>query len=306
MPVIKARDIAWVRLRAPDLDKMEKFLVDFGLRTALKTDSALYMRGTGPRPFIHVTEKGGAGFIGFAYAATSADDLERVAALPGASAIEELDVPGGGRRVVLREPNGYQIEVVHGMANCDEIECEPKLRRSFDPYSRAGPARVRRVAHGVFATPIVEETLAWFHETLGFIKTDELRLKESNALIGAFYRVDAGEEPVDHHVIFVNRNSRAGMHHVSFEVEDVNDVFFGHDHLKSAGEYEHIRGISRHALGSQIFDYWVSPWDQMHEHWSSNERFTASSASHVVPIGPGLAHDSGERPSERFTKQVTQ
>jgi hypothetical protein len=263
------------------------------------------MRGTGPRSVIHVTELGAAGFIGFAYEVSGADDLEKAAALPGASPIEELDLPGGGRRVVLREPNGYQVEVVHGMAEVDAIACDPPMRRSFDPYARKGPARVRRLAHGVLATPIVEETLAWFHDTLGFIKTDELRLKDSNALVGAFYRIDAGEEPVDHHVIFVNRNQRAGMHHVSFEVEDVNDVFFGHDYLMAQGTYEHVRGISRHALGSQIFDYWVSPWDQMHEHWSSNERFTASSASHVVPIGPGLQHDSGEKPSERFTKQVT-
>lgn len=306
MPIIKARNIAWCRLRAPDLDRMETFLLDFGLCTTEKMDTRLCMRGTGPRPVIHVTEKGEPGFIGFAYEATSMEDLEKLAELPGASAVEPLDLPGGGHRVVLREPNGYQIEVVHGAREVEAIACDPPQRRSFDPYARKGPARVRRLAHGVLATPQVEETLAWFHETLGFIKTDELRLKDSNALVGAFYRIDAGEELVDHHVIFVSHNrERAGMHHVSFEVEDVNDVFFGHDYLKAKGGYEHIRGISRHALGSQIFDYWVSPWDQMHEHWSSNERFTASSASHVVPIGPGLQHDSGEKPSERFTKQVT-
>lgn len=303
MPVIKARNIAWCRLRSPDLGRMERFLLDFGLVTTERTEDRLAMRGTGSRPVIHVTEWGEPGFVGFAYEAASADDLERMAALPGASPIEPLDLPGGGRRVRLREPNGYQIEVVHGIAENEAILCDPPLRRSFDPSMRKGPSRVRRLAHGVLASPDPRGTLDWFAETLGFLKTDELYV--GDRLIGGFYRIDAGEEPVDHHVVFVMRNERAGMHHVSFEVEDVNDIFFGHNHLKAAEEYEHIRGISRHALGSQIFDYWVSPFDQMHEHWSSNERFDVHSASHSIPIAEGLQHEGGEKPSERFTKQVT-
>ena len=139
MPVIKARNIAWCRLRAPDLDAMQKFLTDFGLVLAERTDDKLYMRGTGSRPFIHVTELGEPGFIGFAYEALSAEDLEKVAGLPGASAIEDVDGPGGGKRVRLKEPNGYQIEVVHGMAETECIECDPPMRRSFDPYAKRGP-----------------------------------------------------------------------------------------------------------------------------------------------------------------------
>ena len=305
MPVIKVRNIAWARLRAPDLDAMETFLTDFGLVTAARTDTRLYMRGTGSRPYIHVTELGEPGFIGFAYEASSEDDLHRLAELEGASAVEELDEPGGGKRVRLTEPNGYQVEVVHGVAPIDQIDSDPKHRRSFDPSMRKGPARVRRLAHGVIATPDIPGTVQWFKDTLGFIKTDELYVGTPENVIGAFYRIDAGHEPVDHHVIFVMRNQQAGMHHISFEVEDVNDIFFGHDHLKGQDKYEHIRGISRHALGSQIFDYWVSPWNQMHEHWSSNERFDVDSASHQIRVGEGMRHDSGEAPSERFTKQVT-
>lgn len=303
MPIIKARNIAWCRLRAPDLGAMEEFLIDFGLQTAERTPTALYMRGTGTRPFIHVTELGDPGFIGFAYEAASAEDLQKIADAQGASAIEDLDVPGGGRRVRLREPNGYQVEVVHGMEEVNSILCDPPVRRSFDPSMRKGASRVRRLAHGVFASPDPRGTLDWFSETLGFIKTDELYVGEK--LIGGFYRVDAGPEPVDHHVLFVVRNECAGMHHVSFEVEDVNDIFFGHNHLKQSGRHEHIRGISRHALGSQIFDYWCSPFNQMHEHWSSNERFNSESSAHSIQIAEGLQHEGGEKPSERFTKQVT-
>ena len=132
MAVIKVRDIAYGRLRAPDLDAMEEFLTEFGMARSARTDQALYMRGTDPDHHIHVTEKGDPAFIGLAYNAADEDDLERLARLPGASAIEEMDEPGGGRRVRLTEPNGYQIEVVHGMATLDSIPVVRQLLNMGD------------------------------------------------------------------------------------------------------------------------------------------------------------------------------
>src|ERR1700675_2661923 len=88
MALIKVTDLAYGRLRAPDLDVAEEFLSNFGMVKAERTKNALYMRGTDPAHHIHVTEKGDPGFVGFAYYAASLDDLKRVAKAPGASAIE--------------------------------------------------------------------------------------------------------------------------------------------------------------------------------------------------------------------------
>ena len=98
MALIKATDMAYGRLRAPDLDVMEEFLTRFGMVRSDRTATALYMRGTDPAHHIHVTEKGEPKFVGFAYYAESEDDLERLARAPGASAVEAIDEPGGGRR----------------------------------------------------------------------------------------------------------------------------------------------------------------------------------------------------------------
>ena len=73
------------------------------------------MRGTDPVHHIHITERGDPAFLGFAWFANTEDDLRTLAKLPGASGIEHLDEPGGGQRVRIQEPNGYTIEVVHGM-----------------------------------------------------------------------------------------------------------------------------------------------------------------------------------------------
>src|SRR5262245_65497298 len=121
MAWIKATDIAYGRLRAPDLDVMEEFLTRFGMLRADRTNTALYMRGTDPAHHIHVTEKGAPKFVGLAYYAASGADLERIARAPGAWPIEDIDEPGGGKRGRLTEPNGRQIEVGPGLVTSPSV-----------------------------------------------------------------------------------------------------------------------------------------------------------------------------------------
>ena len=137
MPVVKVADIAYGRLRSPDLDVMEEFLTRFGLVKSDRTSTALYMRGTDPPHHIHVTEKGEPRFVGLAYHANSEDDLHKLAKVPGASGVELIDEPGGGKRVRLKEPNGYQVEVVHGIATLPAIPVpRQKLNSGESPLLR--------------------------------------------------------------------------------------------------------------------------------------------------------------------------
>lgn len=78
MPVIKVLDVAYSRIRSPDLDVQEEFLVDFGFVRSARTADALYMRGTDPEHHIHVTHLGEPGFVGLAYLAASEEDLEKI------------------------------------------------------------------------------------------------------------------------------------------------------------------------------------------------------------------------------------
>src|SRR5665213_2627115 len=94
MASTKVRDLAYGRIRSPDLDAQEAFLTAFGMVRVARTPTALYMRGTDPVHHIHVTEKGAPGFIGFAWVANSEDDLKAIAKAPGASGIENIDEPG--------------------------------------------------------------------------------------------------------------------------------------------------------------------------------------------------------------------
>jgi catechol 2,3-dioxygenase-like lactoylglutathione lyase family enzyme len=313
MALIKVTDLAYGRLRAPDLDVAEEFLTHFGMVKAERTPNALYMRGTDPAHHIHVTEKGDPGFVGFAYYAASLDDLKRVAKAPGASAVEAIDEPGGGKRVRLREPHGYQIEVVYGIKRLPGIVVKRQaLNLGKDSLKRAGTlmrlpkgaSRVKRIGHGVMAVPDVKETAQWFRETLGFICSDDVYAGSKDNIIGSFNRCDRGKEYVDHHVFFCVRNERAGLNHLSFEVQDIDDVFMGHEYLKQLGKYEHMWGIGRHLLGSQIYDYWADPWGRVHEHWSDTDRLNVKNGSNLLSAEEGLVSQWGERPPEKFLKTV--
>jgi catechol 2,3-dioxygenase-like lactoylglutathione lyase family enzyme len=314
MSVIKVTDFAYGRLRAPDLDVMEEFLTHFGMIRAERTQNALYMRGTDPAHHIHVTEKGDAAFVGLAYYAASEDDLKRVAQAPGASEVEAIDEPGGGKRVRLQEPNGYQIEVVYGIQPLEPIKVErDPMNTGSEPLRRAGvlmrlpqsPAPIKRIGHGVMGSPRVKETVQWFRDTLGFICSDDVYVESQDNIIGSFNRCDRGDEYVDHHVFFCVRNERAGLNHLSFEVPDIDAVLKDHQYLMRLGKYEHMWGVGRHLLGSQVYDYWADPWGRVHERWADTDRLNAQSGSHLLPAHEALGSQWGEGPPEKFIRHVS-
>jgi catechol 2,3-dioxygenase-like lactoylglutathione lyase family enzyme len=314
--MIKIKDVAWGRLTAPDLDAMEEFLVNFGMVRVERTKNRLYMRGTGPAHHLHITELADTPrFIGAAFYAKSEDDLKKIAKAAGASGIEHLDEPGGGQRVRLKEPNGYQIEIVHGIPDAKPIKVERQpINWRETLFERTGdlmrlkkePAHVMRMGHVVLFSPKVVETTRWFRETLGLIQSDDVYAGTEQNIIGTFSRADNGEDFVDHHIFFcAHHPEKTGLHHLSFEVEDIDDVFVGHEFLKSIGKYKHHWGIGRHLLGSQVYDYWRDPWGRVHEHWTDSDRLNVHSGSHIHPVEKGLANQWGSPPPPDSRGHVT-
>lgn len=312
---IKVTDIAYARVGAPDLDVMEQFLTDFGLFTVAKTESKLFMRGAGPAHHIYVAEKGEPNFIGFAYYAKSAEDLERAAQLPGAvSGVEAIDEPGGGSRVRFKEPNGYQIEIVHGIEDVAPLDVyQQPLNTAAEPLARKGdllrvpkgPLPVLRIAHGVIVTPKFAETLQWFRNNFGFIGSDDVYVGSEDNVIASFNRCDCGDEYVDHHTFaMASVGDLKGMHHISFEVADIDTVMADHYYLKGLDRYEHLFGVGRHNLGSQVYDYWADPWGRVHEHWADSDRINADGGSFKVSVEE-MESQWGDPQPETFLTHVT-
>jgi len=283
VPTIKAADLAYVRVRVPDLDRAERFFTDFGLQRAERTGNALYMRGSGSPHHVHVAELGDPKFMSIAFSVTDEKDLHALSRLPGASNVETIEEPGGGKRVWLRDPDGNAVEVVHGMAMVSPVEhVRHPLNDAKEGLRRAGvlsrhvkgPSKVLRIGHGVLMSINPRPVADWYRETLGLLCSDEVFDPQGN-LVLCFNRLDKGAEYVDHHVLLIQGGPRRGLNHIAFEIHDIDDLMIGHEHLQAAG-YNNVWGLGRHVYGAQVFDYWMDPWEFMYEHWTDTDRLNAS------------------------------
>jgi catechol 2,3-dioxygenase-like lactoylglutathione lyase family enzyme len=313
MPGIKVTDIAWGRLRSPDLDLQEQFLLDFGMVRAARTKNALYMRGTDPNHHLHVTELGEPKFLGFAYYAASEEDLDRLSRAEGASQVEAIDEPGAGKRVRLEDPHGYQIEVVWGQDKVEPLPVRPntlnwgleKYRRSGDLCRLArGPSQVKRIGHGVLMTTDLGTALRWYRDRLGFVSSNDIYIGDPANVIASFNRCDRGEDFVDHHVFFCMQGDKIGLNHLSYEVQDFDDVMMGHEYLAATKKYGHYWGIGRHLLGSQVYDYWGDPWQRVHEHWTDSDVLNIHNGSHPMTPEEGFKSQWGEPPPAKFIQHA--
>jgi hypothetical protein len=88
-------------------------------------------------------------------------------------------------------------------------------------------------------------------------------------------------------------------------VQDIDDVFIGHEHLVGTGKYEHMWGIGRHLLGSQVYDYWADPWGRVHEHWADTDRLNVHNGGNLISAEEGLKSQWGTRPPEKFIGHVS-
>jgi catechol 2,3-dioxygenase-like lactoylglutathione lyase family enzyme len=313
MAGIKVTDIAYGRMRAPDLDEAEAFLTAFGMVRSDRTGDALYMRGTDSAHHLYVAELGAPRFVGCAFYAASEEDLHKIARADGASAVESIDEPGGGKRVRLCDPMGYQIEIVYGIQRPPPLRLSRQLLNyGAERYRRAGelmrlakgPAHVKRMGHMVLMSTDLRKTVQWYRDTLGFLCSDDVYAEREDNLVGSFNRCDRGDEYVDHHVFFCIQGKKQGLNHLSFEVEDIDDVMLGHEHLKQQG-YRHAWGIGRHRLGSQVYDYWYDAWGRCHEHWTDTDVLNARAKPNLARAMIDTASQWGEQAPQEFRENAT-
>jgi len=310
-PIIRIKDIAWIRLRSPDLDRQEDFLSDFGMTRAARTENALYMRGSDSDHHIHITERGGPGVRSIAFYARSVEDLHKLSReAENASEVETIDEPGGGERVRLQAPSGMGIEVVYGIDTVSESAVDPLvLNTGSNKHARNGdllrvskaPSKVKRIGHAVISTPDIEQSVLWANKHLGIVRSDDVHSEDDpSEIVGSFNRVDDSEVYVDHHVLLFVHNKSPGLNHVAFEVQDFDDLFVGHEYLMERYRDQHIWGIGRHTLGSQIFDYWKDPWGRLHEHWTDSDMLNKDHEFQSHPRSAGFKSQWGSQSPQEF------
>lgn len=289
--MLQLKDINHVVYQHPDLAEVERFLVDFGMVVAHRTERRLYLRGAGTAPYIYIAERAERpALAAIAFAVDSAQDLTRAAALPGASKIEPIEGPGGGMRVALTDPGGRRIELVHGIAPVERLElraalavntCDAKPRRGHPLRPPKGPAQILRLGHAALGVTDLKASIDWYTGTLGLLPSDFIVHGEHKERVACFMRVNRGSDWTDHHTIAVFMAPEDHVHHTSFEVQDLDAQQLGHRWLGAQG-WKPFWGIGRHVLGSQIFDYWVDPSGNVVEHFTDSDLLTSDAAPSYI------------------------
>ena len=309
-PVARATSLAHLVFERPDLATAAEFFRDFGLVEASRDDERLLLRGTGPVPYCLIVERAERPrFVGLGLTVGSREELERLAALPGASPIEEAGLPGGGLRVRLTDPAGFRVDVLFGRIPVAELPRRSSIRLNapdeiirVDATQRppVAPPEVVKLGHVLLEVANYQEVCAWYTGSFGFIPSDVCVLPNGEP-VATFFRLDLGDMPADHHTLALTLNFTAGCGHCAYEVVDADAVGMGQRVMRTRG-WTHAWGIGRHILGSQIFDYWQDPWGDKHEHYCDGDVFTAATPAGVYPVSREAMSQWGPPMPKSFTK----
>ena len=307
--VARIADVSHVTYGIPDLDKQEAFLTDFGLVRVERTAERLLVRGTGPAPYVAVLEKAAAPVVKrIAFRVAARTDLEAAAKIAGAGKIEGINLPGGGERVALTDPEGIAIELVHGIAPVDPLPLRRPMRINHaDEKNRKGglqrldrgPAQPMRLGHVLIFVTDLARTMSWYQTNFGLLLSDSIYEGTPDNMLGAFLRCDRGAEYTDHHTLGIFKAPTAKLHHASFEIQDFDAQYVGSEWLSAKG-WTHEWGVGRHVLGSQVFDYWRDPYNQMWEHFTDGDLLTSDVKAGHHEAGPNSLFIWGPSVPETF------
>jgi catechol-2,3-dioxygenase len=291
------RDLLYVRFEIEDLDTQAQFLSDFGFQVT-KTPAQLFARGYDPQPYAYIAEqgRGDAKFKGMGFEALSERELKRIAAIDN-TPIEAIDLPSGGLRARLTDPDGNEVDIVYGISQVEPLT--PPTRSDFNQAGqqlrlgeRVGfqenATSIKRLGHCVLNVKDFRISEAWYKERIGFITSDEIYMGSEDTTLGAFMRLNRGALYVDHHTLFLVGAGQSEFNHAAFEVCHWDYLMKSHHTLNEQG-YEQRWGVGKHLLGSQVFDYWKDPAGFTLEHFTDGDVFNLSFGSHKQPIEKLLA-----------------
>lgn len=290
----KATQLAFLRVDKADLDEAQRFWIDFGLITVSRTPDKLVMRGAGSAPALLMVRKAKASrYVGAAFVVPPDTDFERLKRDSGAQALAAHAVPGGARGVSLLDPDGHEVWLITDWATVDPLpQREPTHLHMNDlaqsPRVNATvrtaiePATVGRLGHVVMQTTDFHTMADWYMRHLGVIPSDVQYLEDGEPFI-TFFRLDLGSTPADHHTVVIAGGLEACYEHSAWEVNDLDALGQGQQVLRANG-HDHMWGIGRHLLGSQLFDYWRDADGHAFEHYTDGDVFTAEREPHYGPF----------------------
>jgi catechol 2,3-dioxygenase len=252
-PAAMVTGLRGVDLGVPDVAAHARFYTGvWNLAVAAERGESVYLRGSGAYHHIvalHPRQQPALMRLNLAAADRAAvETLHRRVAGMGvaATAPAAVDEPGGGYAFSFADPEGRVLRVIAG----DERHADAAL----------APDRPHKITHVVFNTPRQEEAAGFWVDALGFSVSDRSLL--------TFIRCNS-----DHHSIAFHPGERASLHHIAFEMADIDSVMRGAGRMRDAG-HPIEWGLGRHGPGNNVFAYFVGPDDFVIEYTAEIEQVT--------------------------------
>lgn len=263
-----------VGLEVPDIDRTLSFYADAGLQVRARDnmgvvrcegrDQDQIRLMEGPRKRLHhvafgTTEEGFAAFC--RRLETAGISLEGA---PNAFTDDGLWV---------RDPDGILVnvkvaEATPSLGGPDAAGNQPDWHTNVPGHfdrrgSRAAPERhatprPRRLGHLLQFTPDVDRKIDFYTRQLG------MRLSDRVSDDIAFMHLAGGS---DHHVVALAKSPAPGLHHVSFEMGNIDEIGLNASRMLARG-HRNGWGFGRHVIGSNFFHYIRDPWMGLIEFFS--------------------------------------
>ena len=232
-----------VELKVVDVAKAAEFLEQtWGLFDAGKSGNGgggtRYFRGTGDHPYLlSLTPSTSPGVAAITFAGSAAD-IETFGARTKHEKVATFDAPGGGSGLIVEGPEGQRYRFV------------------TDTNSTALPADRNRpveLSHAVLNVTDIEAAERFAVAKLGFRVSDRTGFMR-------FVRCNR-----KHHALAFAEAQVSSLHHIAFEMRDLDAVMNGIGRMREAG-FQCVWGPGRHGPGNNVFGYFISPFGAVIEY----------------------------------------
>jgi catechol 2,3-dioxygenase-like lactoylglutathione lyase family enzyme len=242
-----------VDLGVTDLRASIKFYTEtWSLALVVEHAGSAYLRGTGshhhvlalharPRPELLRVD-------------LTTPDKPTVDALHGrlrGAAIQEIEAPaaiaepGGGYGFTFKDPDGRIVRVFADAARHGD--------------TATAPDRPSKITHIVLNAPDRAAISAFYCEQLGFRRIDSTKML-------TFLCCSR-----DHHTIAFAESDASSLHHIAFEMPDIDSVMRGAGRMRERG-FPIEWGVGRHGPGDNVFAYFIGPDDVVIEYTAEVEQ----------------------------------
>ena len=283
----------------PDLAEAQRFYEQFGLDLRPE-GAALHLHTLGSPHRWGTIVEGPAKRLRHISFGAYAGDMPAFRERLDRMAVERLSPPPGfeSNGLWFRDPDGTLIELKVAEKSSPDAKSRvhnpspPPATRGMMMRDQAPRVRPRRLSHILVFARDIPRSIRFYHDLLG------LRLSDEAGPVAFMHGIHGS----DHHMLAFARSDGSGLHHLSWDVESIQDIGLGAMHMAEQG-FERGWGLGRHVLGSNYFHYVRDPWGSYCEYSSDIDYIPGDSAWEGKSHAPENAfYLWGPAPPEDFAR----